>query len=69
MEDNEKVLHADLRYALRMVRTGSFTPEQAAQTSPVPVAELYAQLNRTATDSKSPTVSDSPPTSKLGLKQ
>jgi len=65
MEDNEKVLNADLRYALRMLRTGSFTVEQAARISGVPVSELYAQLNRTATDTDPAAVCAPPHVSKL----
>jgi hypothetical protein len=48
--NNESVLEANLQYAVRMVRAGFVTPEQAAQTCGVSVAELYARLNRVATE-------------------
>jgi hypothetical protein len=45
MKDSASVLEADLRYAERMVRTGFITPEQAAQTCGVLLAELQARLS------------------------
>ena len=46
MKDNLDVLEADLDYAERMVRTGFGTPEQAAQTCGVSVADLRKRLAR-----------------------
>lgn len=44
MKDNSGVLEADISYAVRMVRTGFFTPEQAAQTCGVSLPVLQARL-------------------------
>ena len=44
MKDNTSVLEADLDYAVRMVRTGFGSPEQAAQTCGIRLADLQARL-------------------------
>ena len=41
---NESTFDADIDYALRMVRTGCASVEQAARTCGIPVAILKARL-------------------------
>jgi hypothetical protein len=44
MTMNESTFDADIDYALRMVRTGCASVEQAARTCGIPVALLKARL-------------------------
>lgn len=46
MKDSMSVLEADLEYAVRMVRTGFGTAEQAAHTCGVRLADLLTRLAR-----------------------
>ncbi|MGZ8231499.1 MAG: hypothetical protein ACXW2A_15365 [Burkholderiales bacterium] len=44
MENSPSILELELRYAIRMVRTGFITPEQASRTCGVPLPALQNAL-------------------------
>jgi hypothetical protein len=48
MIDNTGILEADVRYAVRMVRTGFFTSDQAARTCGIPLPILETALGESA---------------------